>query len=193
MVSEGHVGQPDVAVVNSFLTLSPAMGFHHIIHESQFTGKAGYTQLISGCEVAALTHCTSGYELDNVVWYSDSTPIKLRADPEDNSNRIFLADTPSVELQYIASLATMDVQFKTYLRFRPNDQSSDDNSASSDDNSENIFVTLEVVTWSCSGSIQKASGGWPTCPDSKLIIGPSKAASAEFPHWTDTFMNILLN
>jgi hypothetical protein len=179
-------GPPQVVVESGELSLgsvsdtsgnAPDMSFAHYI-QSNFSGAAGYTQLITGEYDYNIPYVIDGYQLDNTEWPRGEKTIVA----SEFGVQVSFDDGPAVSLASINGITAMDLSVKTYLRFRPDAGNPNDN----------IFVTLRLVTWGVTASASKSNGVW-TVDLGSSTSGPNDSTSNEFPLWTHTTHNILSN
>ena len=179
-------GSPQVVVESSELSLgsvsdtsgnAPDMSFAHYI-QSNFSGTAGYTQLITGEYDYNTPYVIDGYQLDNVEWPRGEKIIVA----SEFGVQVPFDDGPAVSLASINGITAMDLSLNTYLRFRPD----------AGNPSDNIFVTLRLVAWGVTASASKSNGVW-TVDLGSSTSGPNDSTSNEFPLWTNTTHNILSN
>jgi len=149
------------------------MSFQHLI-QTEFSGTAGYTQLITGVYGGGIGTTIGGYELDNDEWQRGLTSINTRIPPLIWTE---FDDSPGTGAVIGSDTVGMDLNFKTYLRFQPDAGPG-----------PNIFVTLALVTWGVQASATESAGVWTINPGS-TVTGPSSSDSTEFPFWTDIFLN----
>jgi hypothetical protein len=174
-----YLGTPQVTNMLGKLSLGAdgkdLMTFEHYI-QSDFSGTAGYTQLISGEYDSTISISTDGYEIDNSEWCRDRKKT-IHSTGSWTQNEVSFDDSPSCSLGF--STTKMDLSFRTYLRFKPDAGNAADN----------IFVTLRLVTWGVTASATKTSGVWTVNPSSSAI-GPSETNSTVFPVWGKVFNNL---
>jgi hypothetical protein len=161
-------------VTNGWLTLgwngNLDMSFGHQIVATNLSGQAGYTQLAwgeynqssSGLPVAI---STNGPALDKGEFYGGLGSI-----PANTSTSVSFSDGPRDALYPATQGAKMDVEFSTYLLFKPDDGPG-----------PNIFVPLRLVSWelhdeAANTSVVKGEVGDPKDND-----------CTAFPHWGSVF------
>ena len=170
-------GAPTVMVTNGLLTLGNGrdrdMSFgHQINNDSQFSGQAGYVQLIEGEYTVSSTglplHVASNggagtpdIELDNVKFPRGTPPI-----PADTSRPVVFYDGPHVGL--FQGNAKEDLEFETYLMFQPDG---------------GIWVPLQLVKW----ELHDEAIGWT--PQGRATK-PSDDTTTDFPKWENIFSNL---
>ena len=173
-------GTPQIVITNSRLSLGwlgiHGMSFENFIY-SDFSGTAGYTQLISGSYHSTITISTIGYEADNAEWYDP--PVTLHLGRFWAENGITFADSPGIGLPTLTSTASMNLAFKDYLRFEPDAGPG-----------PNIYVTLRFQTWGVSASATKTDGVWSVDTGSSTT-GPTDSDSQDFPYWWDIFFKLM--
>ena len=153
---------------------SNIMSFQAYI-QSKYPGMAGFTQLISGFFANDTILSLDGYELDNTEWYRGQKAVQ--GGGAASRNPVPFDDGPYLSLSIFHSDTEMDLNYKSYLRFRPDVGVSN----------QNIFVTLQLATWSVSATATNSSG-WLVDTNS-LVDGPDRSDSSDFPIWTNTFSN----
>lgn len=145
--------------------------------DSKYTGKAGYTQLMSGDQVSGISRETDGYELDNSEWPRGKSTIYTQL-----SSPVEWDDQPFVSLAPSYLPTAMNLTFLTYLRFRPDNGTPD----------ENIYVTLRLVTWGVTATANYIEPtGWQIGLGSSPS-GPEDTDSTDFPVWTEVLYNWFL-
>ncbi|MEI8288891.1 MAG: hypothetical protein WCH99_05415 [Verrucomicrobiota bacterium] len=177
------LGTPQVVIDSGRLSLGsvnletgtvPDMSFQHYI-KTEYSGTAGYTQLISGEYDDDFSVTCDGYELDNTEYPRGQSTIA--ASQIYNVNVPF-DDGPNISLATINHGTSMKLLFKTYLRFKPNVGNP----------SDNIFVTLSIVTWGVKGSAT-FNNGW-SLDVGNTTSGPSDSAVNDFPIWSKVLHNM---
>jgi hypothetical protein len=174
----GH-GKPMVSATNGFLGLiNHDMSFGHLMH-SDFSGVAGYTQVIDGEISISSTGGTSPYlksgvdSLDNVEFPDGTESINPNGEP-------VFHDAPYVGLGTGNLLYNnyndkfINVNYNTYLLFKP-------------DGSGNIFVPLQKVTWNVNAMAHYGTS-W-TVSGNPPVTDPTSADFTAFPRWTYVFSN----
>ena len=170
-------GLPQVVISAGKLSLgnggsAAGMSFMHYI-QSDFSGTAGYTQLISGEYDSDISVGINGSELDNTLWARGLNTIYSTGSWTQNA--VEFDDSPSIGLANINSTTAMNLSFQTYLRFMPDGGPG-----------PNIFVTLQLITWGVTASATEANRVWSVDPGSSSS-GPNTSDSDAFPVWTETF------
>jgi len=171
-------GMPVVRAGHRLLGLwNHEMSFAHYIH-SNYSGVAGYTQVVNGEVSIPTTGGTSPYlqnnvnSLDNVEFPWGTTPIN------PDSTTIF-HDSPNVGLGTGNLLYNnynpkfIRVNFNTYLLFKP-------------DGSGSIFVPLQLVTWNIDATATYGTS-WTTTGNP--VAEPTSVDCTNFPNWTNVFSN----
>ena len=136
---------------------------------AHFTQLVSYSSYRGGVD----SEHSDGYELDNFEIYTDSEKnitVNLPAE-------VPFKDNPGIQLD--GNPVTLHDDFQTYLRFRP------------DEGSDNIYVTLGLVTWSCDGTSVLQSNGISytnTTTSAMPIPVPDDTVSTP-PRWTKTALN----
>jgi hypothetical protein len=94
----------------------------------------------------------------------------MSIDPNNqNLNNVYLIDSPSEPT--LTGNATLAVQFRDYVRFRPD----------AGGQSDNIYVTLGVETW----GLDASETGGVISTNSKVSPYPSiDTTRNDFPYWT---------
>lgn len=171
-------GTPTVMVTNGWLSLgwnrNQDMSFHHQINSGNFSGKAGYTQLIFGSYTDSGTgnlidltaNGIKNTELDNGEFYRGKSAI-----PTNITSTVVFWDGPADGLHQ--GNAQEDVDFSTYLLFQPDAGPG-----------PNIFVPLRLVTWELH---DEAAYGAVV---SGNAVSPADNDCTDFPHWTSVFSNL---
>ena len=172
----GIDGTPVVRAGHRFLELrNHDMSFSHYIH-SDFSGVAGYTQVINGEVSMSSTGGTSPdlqfgvNSLDTGEFPRGKTPIN------PDGNPIFY-DAPGVALGTGNLIYNnyndkfIHVSYNTYLLFKP-------------DGSGNIFVPLQLVTWNIDATAHYSTV-WTTTGNP--VTDPANADCTTFPLWTNIF------
>ena len=173
-------GSPGLTTTNGYLSVTNwQMSFKYYL-KSTFSGKAFFTQLISGTQQSGLyVHAIPSNSLDEVEEYWGYSRVYYSL--TTNENEVSFADGPCVSLPVLgmtAGGASMNLSFNTFLRFEP-----------SGDNS--IPVTLEKVKW---GVVAVADwtgwtpSGWELQSGSQ-VSAPSNAPCSDFPIWTNVVYN----
>ncbi len=172
-------GTPNIWITNGFLALkNHDMSFKHSI-QSDFSGLAGYIQLISGSVTRDETVSTVGYELDNAPYARGQQTIN---NTEDTSlRRAFFYDAPSVGVPISTSNhGSMNYSYETYLLFKPDAGPG-----------PNIFVPLRLVTWGLTASTT-FNNGWTVDPGSSTSGPTDHDSTGDFPVWTGVSANGLI-
>jgi hypothetical protein len=174
----GH-GTPTVMVIsNAWLSLgwnaSQDMSFGHQISPGGFSGQAGYTQLASGEYTHSPTGlpmgiATNGLALDTAEFYRGISSIA----PNTTTTTVFF-DGPKNGLHPATGSAKMDVEFKTYLLFKPDAGPG-----------PNIFVPLGRVLWELHA--QAANNVVFNDSNVENVVGPTPSDSTDFPHWNSVW------
>jgi hypothetical protein len=160
-------GTPTVIINGNTLSLGTSanhdMGFAHHV-QSDFPGVAGYTQLVSGgWQTSPEGIPLIGTELDTTEFPRGK--IQLPINP-------YFFDAPSISLADNLSPTSEDLEFSTYLLFKPS-------------GSGNIFVPLRLVTWELHDSATyNSSSGWTP---SGSATDPKDADCTTFPQWTRVY------
>ena len=148
--------------------------------QSKYPGLAGFTQLISGFFANDILTSINGYELDNTEWYRGQKSVKSTGSWSQNG--VPFDDGPSLSLSLLSYTTGMDLDYETYLRFRPD----------AGDPNQNIFVTLGLATWSAAGLATNTGSvlfpNWQVDTNS-YVDGPNPSGSNDFPIWTNVFHN----
>ena len=145
----------------------------YVISSPSFDGIAGITQIITG-EFDGLEHKTPTNQLDKTEWVWEPGQQSIYSYPSP----VYFSDEPHVPMPILNNTAKMNLSFVDYLRFRPNAGSADDN----------IFVTLQQITWKVNASATYTSGtGWQVDAGS-AVTGPNFTDSIAFPFWTEVFL-----
>jgi hypothetical protein len=173
-----NYGQPELMIHDEKLSLgncdnnNNGMSFQAFMQNTNGGGHAGFTQLISGeFNNGVIPVTLDGYELDGTEWIRGTQQIHTQV-----LSPVPLDDQPSVGLS-IAAHVNFSLAFEDYLRFRP----------SVGNESDNIYVTLRLVTWIVNASATYDNIlGWQVDPGGALT-GPYISNSDEFPTWIKTF------
>jgi hypothetical protein len=170
-------GTPTVMIANYALALGNGrdrdMSFGHQINPGNFSGQAGYTQLISGNYTLSSSGLplniapnsglgTPDTELDNGEFPRGQPSIPVNA----NSMVVFW-DGPADRLHQ--GNAEENVVFSTYLMFKP---------------SGGIWVPLRLVSWSLNDGAANGS------IVSGQVLGPTDGDCSNFPDWKIVFSNL---
>jgi hypothetical protein len=162
-------------------TNTGAGDLYYIIYvDSKYSGLGGITQLINGynygATIAAPFYSGEDYWLDNGVWYLDKQ-YSITNIVDWTKNSIPLDDEPKIGCLFTP--AGMQYKFNDYVRFKP------------DGDSDNIFVTLGMITWNVAAEAAKMNGVWTPDSDNSVggPIGPN--SSNAFPLWDSIFNNSL--
>jgi hypothetical protein len=169
-------GNPKVMAAGGYLAAgtladnSNGMSFWPYVISTSFLGEAGFTQIITGV-FSGLRSAAPTNELDGAEWVRGQQTIYSYPSP------VYFDDEPRVPLPIIADTATMNLSFVDYLRFRPD----------AGNPADNIFVTLELVTWGVKSSATYTSEtGWQV-DEGSSITRPQYTGSDAFPLYTNTF------
>lgn len=174
-----NYGQPQVMIgsgcleAGNYLNNSNGMSFQAYIR-STYSGKSGFIQLISGKFTNDISTTLDGYELDGHggQWVRGQQTVYTNV-----LNPTLFDDQPHESLPIFSNTCGMSLAFEAYLSFRPNAGNVNDN----------IFVTLQQVTWGVNASATYTSGaGWQV-ENGSSITGPNNTDSNVFPFWTETF------
>jgi hypothetical protein len=171
-------GTPTAQILGNFLSLGDNnrhydMSFQHHIQTDNFSsGQAGYTQLITGGDIQTHTYANpiTGIALDaSLGEFPRGQPTVLA-----NANTwTEFYDGPHVILADNDSETSEDVDFSTYLMFKP---------------SGGIWVPLRLITWELHDSAIYNTG-WTAINshNGEMTEIKSDEESTDFPHWTTTY------
>ena len=169
-------GTPTVQILGGCLSLGITgvandMSFRHqITTDSSCAGQAGYVQLIHGGYTQSSTgnwvdiegaNGIPDTELDNRY---GEFPRGQAAIPANTNTNVWFCDAPADGLHQ--GNAKMDVEFSTYLMFRP---------------SGGIWVPLRLITWELHDEAAN------NAVVNGTVIPPSDADSTNFPRWENKF------
>ena len=149
-------------------------------------GKLAVTQLINGVyeynKPCGPLYCPPvGYLTDSFgtsgEWWLDSMdPYGGVIIPHSGRGNSFYAFSDGPSLQCLYSYAQFNLSFRSYLRFRPNAGSENDN----------IFVTLARIDWGIDARGELTGFGWRVVRD---VLTPfAGSLSDEFPDYANTFV-----
>ena len=155
------------------------MSFSNTITADNFcSGQAGYVQLITGGGADCYPYSKS---FDAIGLDGAHGEFQRHTKCSGNyDNRSFLYDAPSVPLRLSEATTSEDVDFSTYLMFKPDAGPG-----------PNIFVPLRLITWELHDeATYNADGTWT--PHNSTDTGtttttPPDHESTDFPRWTTTY------
>jgi hypothetical protein len=159
------------------------MSFGHNIASPNFSGHAGYTQVINGEVSIASTGGTSPDlsssvdSLDNAKFYEGTPAV-------NTTNTTVFRDSPAVGLRTTLinnqNPKFINVNYNTYLLFMPDAGPG-----------SNIYVPLQLVTWQVDTTATYGTPWTVTASFSgtPLVTAPTSVDCTTFPDWQNVFNN----
>ena len=171
-------GTPTPVATNGFLSLGWGrdrdMSFRHQINPGNFSGQAGYTQIVgdSGDEIFAI-------ESGSIQPFSPDNWLDTREYPRGQtsiptSTNTWVApfwDGPHVDLPGNLAQPYMKVHFHTYLLFTPDGGPG-----------PNIPVPLRKIDWNIDDEATHYTDGWGVDKNTATITSDTNCIA--FPHWS---------
>jgi len=159
------------------------MSFAHTLNPGNFSGKAGYVQLITSADVQnsdpQITAPLNYIALDGALGeFPRGTPTI----PANTATGVSFFDGPAAPLPSQLFPVTEDVSFSTYLMFRPDPQ-----------DSSTIWVPLRLITWEVHDSADPSwtpynySDGSGARQTTTTNPSGNDNESTAFPDWTTTY------
>jgi len=149
------------------------MSFQHQINPGNFSGQAGYTQIVgdSGDEIYTVESGSPSFSYaDNNLDTEEYPRGKTSIPASTNTWADPFYDAPHVDLPGVLAQPHMILHFHTYLLFTPDGGPG-----------PNIPVPLRKIDWNIDDEATHYPGGWTA--SGPATINPD-ADCTTFPHWS---------